>query len=237
MKVTLITAFSGNTDTLQDTIESVLKQSYPRIEHLLVAHAPTPDSLHLVCRYQNQFPGKIRYIIIDNAHYCSALNFGLMKAKGDIVGFLPSNAVFSQPDVIEHIVYEITTLGVSGVYGDFSIKSGKGSLYRSYNFFGLPLLHLGVIPPLPLFYCRAGVYYESGMFNPAYRSAAVFECLLRLFRVYRIRTAFLPIDFITIREGMGIYPKERTIDVLRALKRYHVFSNRLLVWLGQWIQS
>lgn len=235
MKVTLVTSFSHHADTLQATIESVLRQTHMDLEYLIVAHSPSAESIALLREYRERFNGAMNYIIANSPDACYAINLGLIKAKGDIIGFLPPNAVYSHPNILEDIVREMETSGSSAVYGDYCLVKGNRLTYKSYNFFGRPMLRLGVMPPLSVFYCKAEVYHECGMFNTAYRSAIGFECLLRLIYIYHIRTLFLPIDIITVYAGKSaVKPQEHVMDRLRALKKYNICSNRFLVWAGRW---
>lgn len=236
MKVTLITIFSGETPTLQDTFQSVLQQTYPDIEYLVIAHEPTENACNLLCEYEEQFNGAMRYISPISPDVCYTINLGLAKARGEIIGFLPPNAVYSYPTIVEDIVREMEATAVSAIYGDYCLAKGDKRIYKSYNFFGRLLLRFGVMPPLSVFYCKTEVYHEYGMFNITYRSAIIFECLLRLIYVHRVRTLFLPMDIVTIyTDRAEVKTKGRTIDKLHALKKYNICSNRFLVWVGKWL--
>ena len=57
------------------------------------------------------------------------------------------------------------------------------------------------MPAHPSFYCRRAIYTKFGLFDTDFRIAADFEQLFRLIYVNRIRTKYIPMDFVTMRTG------------------------------------
>lgn len=97
-------------------------------------------------------------------------------------------------------------------------------------------MRLGFMPAHPSFYCRREVYRKYGTFDTSYKVAADFENLLRLIFVNRIRTRYIPMDFVTMRTGgassSGLSSHRQIMrDHLRALKENGVYSNIFLLGL------
>ena len=63
------------------------------------------------------------------------------------------------------------------------------------------MMVMGYQPAHPSFYCRRGCYERYGAFDISLRIAADFENLLRLIYKHRIKTRYIPMDFVTMREG------------------------------------
>ena len=63
------------------------------------------------------------------------------------------------------------------------------------------MMRLGFMPAHPSFYCRRACYTQFGTFDLNYKVAADFEQLLRLIFVHKIRTVYVPADFVTMRTG------------------------------------
>ena len=61
------------------------------------------------------------------------------------------------------------------------------------------MMRLGFMPAHPSFYCRRKCYEQHGTFDLSYSVAADFELLLRLIFVHKIRTIYIPADFVTMR--------------------------------------
>lgn len=90
------------------------------------------------------------------------------------------------------------------------------------------------MPAHPSFYCRAAVLKEFGLFDTTYKVAADFEQMLRLIYVQRIRTRYVPLDFVTMRTGgisnAGLKSHLQIMkDHRRALKANGVWSSSLLL--------
>lgn len=62
MKVSLITVTFDSAATLCDTIQSVLAQSYPNIEYIIVDGASTDNTIEIIKRYESQFSGRMRWV-------------------------------------------------------------------------------------------------------------------------------------------------------------------------------
>ena len=91
------------------------------------------------------------------------------------------------------------------------------------------MMRLGFMPAHPSFYCRRKCYEQHGTFDLSYSVAADFELLLRLIFVHKIRTIYIPADFVTMRTGgistSGLKSHLATFhDHRRALKTNHVAS-------------
>ena len=88
-------------------------------------------------------------------------------------------------------------------------------------------MRMGYQPAHPSFYCRKSVYDRFGAFDIAFRVAADFEHMFRLIYVNRIRTRYLPFDFVTMRTGgastSGVSSHRRIIaDHLRTYRKHGV---------------
>ena len=59
LKISVITATWNSGKTLCDTIESVLRQNYANIEHIIVDGGSSDDTLDIVRRYELQYGGRL----------------------------------------------------------------------------------------------------------------------------------------------------------------------------------
>lgn len=105
--VTIVTRTHGpRLPILSEAIASVLNQSYPNIEHLIVEDR-SDDARPLVARVAEAYPHRtVRYLKSDGAGRARAGNFGLENAKGEILMFLDNDdLVFG--DHVELLVREL----------------------------------------------------------------------------------------------------------------------------------
>lgn len=237
MKVSVITATWNSVATLRDTLESVLGQTYPHIEHIIVDGGSTDGTLELIREYEPRYNGRLRYVSEPDKGIYDAMNKGIGMAGGDVIGILNSDDFYTSPDTVETLVGELERQHVDAVYGDIHYVDNKDldksvRYYSSAGFRRWKML-LGFMPAHPSFYCRKEVYERFGLFKTSYKVAADFENLLRLIYVGRISTKYVPKDCVTMRTGgastSGLASHRRIMaDHVRAYRENRVRSNALL---------
>lgn len=95
-RISIVTPSFNQGRFIRDTIESVLRQDYPNLEHIVVDGASTDDTLRILGRYPH-----LRVISEPDSGQAEAINKGFRMATGKIWGFLNSddtllpNALFS----------------------------------------------------------------------------------------------------------------------------------------------
>lgn len=111
--VTVFTIVRNRKETLPQTIISVLSQSYPNIEYIVVDGASTDGTLEVI----KQFDDKIDFWISEPDHGPSdATNKAISLARGDIVCWLSSDD-WIDPDHIEVAVKTILSSDADFVFG------------------------------------------------------------------------------------------------------------------------
>ena len=201
-KVSIITVLLDNKKYIKDAIESVLSQDYDNIEYLVIDGDSKDGSVEIIKSYKN----KIHVFISekDEGVY-DALNKGISKASGDIIGLLHSDDFFDHPRVISIIVERFLKEKVEAVYGDLRYigNTGKNEIVRVWkagaykpNFF-----YKGWMPPHPTFYVRREVYQKFGSFNTQLKFAADYELMLRFILKHQITLSYIPEFLVKMRVG------------------------------------
>jgi len=103
MKISVITACYNSQAYLASAIESVLKQSYDNIEYILVDGASEDATLEIVRRYTPAFGNRMVLISEQDQGIYDAINKGIARATGDVVGVLHSDDLYASPDVLQHV--------------------------------------------------------------------------------------------------------------------------------------
>ncbi len=83
-KVSVVIVTYNKADTLGSAIESVLRQTYPNFEILVVDDGSTDDTAHRV----KAFGDRVRYLTKENGGTGSARNLGIAHSGGEYVAFL-----------------------------------------------------------------------------------------------------------------------------------------------------
>lgn len=205
MKISIITATFNCGKTLRTTLESVAAQTHPDIEHLVMDGESKDDTLDIV-RGWTAHPlvlesGKDRGIY-------DALNKGIAKASGEIVGFLHADDVLQDERVLEKIAHSFEDRTVQAVYGDlvYVAQDDLTRVIRTWHSgpFRLCRLRKGWMPPHPTFYARRSLYERLGGFDLQYRIAADYDNMLRLLSGgdgRGIKAAYVPEVLVRMRTG------------------------------------
>lgn len=237
MRISIITATYNSGTTLRDTFESVLGQTYPDIEYLVIDGASKDNTVDLIRQYEPRFQGRMRWISEPDRGIYDAMNKGIAMATGDVVGILNSDDFYTSPEVLGELVETLKRTGADAVYGDIHFVApedlNRCTRYYSSHFFRRWMMRFGYMPAHPSFYCRRCVYEQYGDFDCSFRVAADFENLLRLIFVHRIKTSYVPLDCVTMRTGGAStsgWASHRQIlrDHLRAYRKNGIYSNVLL---------
>src|SRR6266700_2958591 len=100
LRVSIITATFNSASTIADTMQSVGEQDYPLIDHIIVDSASTDNTLQII----KEFAHHISVISEKDEGIYDAMNKGIRAAKGDIIGILNSDDVYTDPYVISTVV-------------------------------------------------------------------------------------------------------------------------------------
>ena len=203
MVISIITATFNSGATLRSTLESVLAQTCQDFEYIIVDGNSQDNTMDIVREYEPRFAGRMKWISEPDNGIYDAMNKGIRMASGDIVGLLNSDDFYTSAHVLQQIVDAFSE--TDAVYGDVHYIDGarpeKCIRYYSSKGFKRWMMRLGFMPAHPSFYCRRAIYTKFGLFDTDFRIAADFEQLFRLIYVNRIRTKYIPMDFVTMRTG------------------------------------
>ena len=238
--ISILTATYNSEKTLRDTIESVLRQSCRDFEYILIDGGSKDNTVDIIKEYEPQFEGRLKYISErDNGIY-DAMNKGIRMATGDVVGILNSDDFYTSDDALQKIADAFEKNDIDATYGDIHFVKDddltKMVRYYSSAVFKRSFMRFGLMPAHPSFYCKREVYEKYGAFDTSYRIAADFENLLRLFFIHRIKTLYIPKDFVTMRTGgastAGFASRKKIMhEHLQAMKKNGVYSNFFLLSL------
>ena len=237
MKISIITATFNSGKTVRDTFVSVLNQTYDNYELIVVDGGSKDDTVDILRHYELIFNGRMKWISEPDWGIYDAMNKGSAMATGDVVGILNSDDFYTSNGILRKVAITMQDKNIDAVYGDVHYVHdndlGKCVRYYSSKPFRRMWMRFGFMPAHPSFYCRREVYEKYGTFDLSYKVAADFECLLRLIFLHRIRTMYLPLDFVTMRTGgastQGFASHKQIMrDHQLAFKRNGVYSNVIM---------
>lgn len=127
-KFSVITVCYNAEATLEDTIQSVISQTYHHVEYIIVDGASKDRTLDIVNRYRD----RIAVVVSepDKGLY-DAMNKGIRLATGDYLCFLNAGDSFHEDDTLQQMVHSIHTLQLPDVlYGETELVDHEGHFLR-----------------------------------------------------------------------------------------------------------
>lgn len=202
MKVSIITVVYNGVATIRDCIESVLGQTYPDLEYIVVDGKSTDGTAELIQNYGDRVT---RFVSEPDKGLYDAMNKGIGMATGEIIGFLNADDLYRHNDVVKHIVQRFAETGADGVYSDMLYVDrndlNKIKRYWASGTYKHGDFLWGWMPGHLSFFARKRVYDQYGLFRLDLKSAADYELMLRFIHKNRISLAYLHEITVVMREG------------------------------------
>jgi len=89
-KISVITPSLNQASFIEETIQSVLSQNYPKLEYLVVDGGSTDNTLQIISKYESH----LSWISETDNGQAAAINKGLRLVNGDVVAFLNSDDLY-----------------------------------------------------------------------------------------------------------------------------------------------
>lgn len=202
MKVSIVTTCFNREKTIRDTIESVLSQSYPNIEYIVVDGASTDGTMSIVNEYRTRLSDVVSEK--DSGMY-EAINKGIRRCTGDIVGLLHSDDVLYSADTISHVVDYFRSKASDLIYGNgiFVDPANWNKVVRDWvsGPFAVSRLYFGWLPLHPTVFIRREWFDVLGMYNESYKISADSDFLLRYLSSDYLRINYIDEYIVKMRMG------------------------------------
>lgn len=233
IKISVITIVYNDVKHIEGTILSVVNQTYPDLEYIIIDGGSKDGTVDIIKKYS----GKLSYWVSekDKGIY-DAMNKGLRVATGDFVWFINSGDKIHEANTIEKFIGTIDK-ETDVVYGETVLINDSGDIlgmrrkkapenltWRSF-FTGMMVCHQSVLVRREI----------APVYNEKYRLSADFEWVLvslkkarKIVNTYQILSRYLEEGATTQNHKASL--KER-FDIM---KRYFGFVPTVLIhiWLA-----
>jgi len=202
MRISVVTAVYNRAATIKTALDCVAAQTHFSVEHIIQDGGSTDGTLEIIREH-----GRSNPILVsekDEGIY-DAINRGIERAQGDVIGLMHSDDLFAHNGVLEKIADVFANPRVDGVYGDLQyvafndvervIRYWRTGQYRP------GLLTSGWMPPHPTLYLRREVFENFGRYDTSFQIAADYDAILRYLITGRIRLAYIPEVLVRMRVG------------------------------------
>ena len=159
-EISIITVTYNAEAVLEDTIQSVISQTYHHVEYILVDGASKDGTLSIIDRYRDRIT---RIVSEPDKGLYDAMNKGIRLATGDYLCFLNAGDSFHEDDTLQQMVRSISGNELPDVlYGETELVDKEGHFIRmrrlaapevlTWRSFkqGMLVCHQPSLPKLPL---------------------------------------------------------------------------------------
>lgn len=196
IRVSIITAVRNGSRTIEQTIQSVLNQTYKNIEYIIIDGGSTDGTQEIIKRYEKF----LAYYVSepdDGLYY--AMNKGIRQAKGDIIGIINSDDWYER-DAVEKIVEAFCKEDAGVVHGNMNMVGRDDEKWLLKAGSAEELWYDGMAVFHPTAFVKRSLYEQYGMFDTEYKFSADYELMLRL---YSNDVKFISLNNIIANFRMG----------------------------------
>lgn len=237
-KISIITVCYNSESTIRDTIESVISQSYPNIEYIIIDGGSQDSTLNIIKEYKNKI---YKYISEADHGIYDAMNKGISVSTGDIVGILNSDDFFYSDSTVADIAtaFELNKK-VDLVYGDVvfvnSVDTNKVVRFYSSKSFKPYKLRFGWMPPHPASFITRSSYENIGKYSLEYKISSDYEFFVRMLLVHKLNYVRINKIIVNMRVG-GVSTSGLknswllNSEIVKACKNNAVYTNIFFILL------
>jgi glycosyltransferase involved in cell wall biosynthesis len=196
--VTIVTPSFNQGGFIRDAIESVIQQTYPRVEHIVVDGGSHDNTVKILAAYSD----RLRAIVEPDRGQSEAINKGFRLARGEIVSWLNCDDIL-RPEAIEKVVAVFAANGNLGMaYGDGYLLDAQGRLRCALPRPGLmnvwKLVHVSYFLLQPATFFRRDVLDEIGLLDESLHWGMDWDLAIRIAK--RFSTAYVAAPLAGQRE-------------------------------------
>ena len=201
MKFSIITVCYNSETTIEQTIKSVLSQTYKDFEYIVVDGGSKDNTVAILKKYKSQ----IKYISEKDNGIYDAMNKGLKMAQGEIICMIGSDDFYPSDDVLDAVSSAFEKHKTDAIYGDKQyvnpddlnkiVRYWKVGEYKKENWLK------GFMPPHLSFYLKKSVYDKFGYYRTDFTCSADYELMLRMLYKNNVSAHYLPKVIMTMRNG------------------------------------
>jgi len=230
MFLSIITINYNNCSGLSETFKTVLSQSSPNFEHIIVDGGSADGSEKDINNYASLSPYPVKWVSEPDSGIYNAMNKGIRMASGEYIQILNSGDRLAEDDVIERMLSEVDIIKEHEntkpeiVYGNMvrvdkdgkpKAKSGRVE-YSLRQFYSSTLNH-------DCAFIRRDLFDKYGLYDEKLKIVSDWKWYLKAIGLGQVRPHYVDID-VTIFDTGGI--SETNLE-LRERERRQVLEELL----------
>lgn len=133
-KVSIITICFNAENVIENTMKSVLNQTYCNYEYIIIDGNSTDNTKNIIRQVINEYPNKdICFVSERDKGIYDAINKGVKHSKGEWISCMNSGDVFHNANVLDSIFSRPIPPNISVIYSDHITMLKNGMKMRGHN--------------------------------------------------------------------------------------------------------
>ncbi len=208
LKISIITVTKNSDKFLQETIDSLSKQTYKNFEHIVIDGGSTDQTLNIIKKNTSKIK---KWISEPDDGLYFAINKGLKECTGDIIGILNSDDIYF-PETLLTVNRYFLTNQIDFLFGSvFKHKLMHGFYPKKIKWtFGFYTTHsIG-------FFIKKSCQDKIGLYNTKYKWSADYDIFYKMIIKYNMKGMATKKNeiFGIFRQG-GLSSRIKYIDFLK----------------------
>ncbi|MEY2949890.1 MAG: glycosyltransferase family 2 protein [Saprospiraceae bacterium] len=201
VEISIITAVLNGEKTLSDCLTCISQQKDIKVQHIIVDGGSTDYSLTIV----NHYPHIQTVVIKDKISLYEALNMGIKRANGEVIGMLHCDDIFTSRHTLNTVIQCFKDQSIDAVYGDLVVveRGNKSKVIRRWKAgeFRYDSLRLGWMPPHPTLFIRKSIFQKYGLYKTNFSISSDYELIVRFLYCHKISIKYLRYPLVIMRNG------------------------------------
>lgn len=221
-KFSIITVTYNAESVLEDTILSVISQTYHHVEYIIIDGASKDSTLSIIDRYKDRIT---KVISEPDKGLYDAMNKGMRQATGDYLCFLNAGDSFHEDDTLQQIVHTITESELPDIlYGETALVNNERHFLRMRRL-STPEVLTWKSFKQGMLVCHQAFFAKTSLAEPydlQYRFSADFDWCIRVMKKARTlhNTHLTIIDYL--EEGMTTQNRKASLkERFRIMARHY----------------
>lgn len=242
-KITIVMPTLNQAKYIEEAIQSILNQEYQNLEYLVFDGGSTDGTLEILKRYED----RLQWWSEKDHGQADAINKGLRKATGEIVGYLNSDDTLEPGSLNKVAQYFIEHPDVDLVYGEGYLMnedgSGKHRFPATESRFDLwRLIHVWDFILQQSTFWRRGLHSRIGYFNESLHYGLDWDYWIRAGKA--VKVGYIPEFLGCLREydsAKSFSGGFKRIKELYGLTRSHTGKKwpapSIIIYASDWIEA
>lgn len=225
MKITIVTVCLNAEKTIELTMQSILRQTYQKIEYLIIDGKSNDGTLDIIDKYVDD--KRIRLLSEKDNGLYNAMNKAIDLCTGEYIIFMNSGDVFYDDEVLEDM---IPYLKYDLVYGNVIRKTRNGNILEKYHgkYKIMFLLLMGRMMSHQCLFTRADIMRQY-KFDEQFKICADYDFIVRT-KKNKCSMKYIDRNICIIDNIEGISSQTDNLDLMRSEDDKSLKKNFLLLY-------